>query len=90
MTPPPQEKSPLARLVLFMVCLSIAGSVFAGTHYLLVDRPAQEYAAHPPANDASCIVRMDLVSYTIVRIFGGYPNTKFECHASDVWTCCVV
>jgi len=45
-----EPRTPLARLVLFMVCLSIAGTFVAGTHYVMIDRPAQEYAAHPPTN----------------------------------------
>ena len=46
-------QSPLARLVLFMVCLSIAGTVMAGAHYLAVDLPAQEYR-QAPLNTNSC------------------------------------
>lgn len=42
-----KEKSPLARLVLFMVCLSIAGSILAGAHYVTVDLPAQENSPAP-------------------------------------------
>ncbi|PKL70903.1 MAG: hypothetical protein CVV30_06080 [Methanomicrobiales archaeon HGW-Methanomicrobiales-1] len=34
--------SPLARLVLFMICLAIAGSCIAGTHYYTVDLPQQK------------------------------------------------
>jgi len=46
---PPQ--SPLARLVLFMVCLSIAGSLVAGVHWFAIDLPVQQARAlHPPAN----------------------------------------
>ena len=41
--------SPLARLVLFMVCLSIAGTVVAGAHYGAVDLP-QQNALQPPEN----------------------------------------
>jgi len=48
------EQSPLARLVLFMIFLSIAGTVVAGAHYIAFDRPAQETALHPPANAESC------------------------------------
>ncbi|NMB77633.1 MAG: hypothetical protein GYA23_00890 [Methanomicrobiales archaeon] len=44
------ERSPLARLVLFMVCLSIAATFVAGMHYELIDRPEQVYASHPPEN----------------------------------------
>lgn len=49
----PSMQSPLARLVLFMVCLSIAGTVMAGAHYLAVDLPAQEYR-QAPLNTNSC------------------------------------
>ncbi|MHB8164799.1 MAG: hypothetical protein ACYDDV_10755 [Methanoregula sp.] len=42
--------TPLGRLVLFMVCLSIAGSLVAGAHYFAVDLPAQK-AITAPAND---------------------------------------
>jgi hypothetical protein len=39
------EKTPLARLMLFMVCLSIAGSIVAGLHYYAVDLPEQNAQA---------------------------------------------
>ena len=42
-------RSPLARLVLFMVCLSIAGSIVAGLHYNAVDLPRQN-ALQAPSN----------------------------------------
>jgi hypothetical protein len=46
--------SPLARLVLFIVCLSIAGSIAAGVHYFVVDLPEQKaLSEHPPANTAN-------------------------------------
>ena len=41
------ENSPLARLVLFMVCLSIVGSILAGAHYVTVDLPAQKNIPAP-------------------------------------------
>ena len=45
------EKSPLARLVMFMVCLSIAGSFVAGAHYYAIDLPEQKALSElPPAN----------------------------------------
>lgn len=34
-------QSPLVRLMLFMVCLSIAGAFLAGVHYFVVDQPQQ-------------------------------------------------
>jgi len=48
--------TPLGRLVLFMVCLSIAGSLLAGAHYFAVDLPAQK-AITAPSNgycETSC------------------------------------
>ncbi|MCK9581861.1 MAG: hypothetical protein M0Q92_15635 [Methanoregula sp.] len=39
--------SPLARLVLFMICLSIAGTVVAGAHYYAVDLPLQAEVKAP-------------------------------------------
>ena len=49
--------SPLARLVLFMICLSVAGTFVAGAHYDAVDLPQQEL--QPPQNmddQTRCIV----------------------------------
>ncbi len=40
-------KSPLARLVLFMVCLSVAGAFIAGVHYFAVDLPQQQNVQAP-------------------------------------------
>lgn len=39
------EKTPLARLMLFMICLSVAGSIVAGVHYYAVDLPEQKARA---------------------------------------------
>ena len=48
---PEPQKSPLARLILFMVCLGIAGSLVAGAHYYAVDLPEQQARAlQAPAN----------------------------------------
>jgi hypothetical protein len=41
------ERSPLARLVLFMVCLAVAGSVLGWAHYLVIDLPAQKNLPAP-------------------------------------------
>jgi hypothetical protein len=42
-------KSPLARLVLFMIGLSVAGAFMAGVHYYAVDLPQQQNV-HAPTN----------------------------------------
>lgn len=39
--------TPLARLVLFMVCLSIAGGLLATAHYYAVDLPEQNIIQAP-------------------------------------------
>lgn len=39
-------KSPLARLVLFMICLSMAGFLVSVIHYAAIDMPSQ---ANPPS-----------------------------------------
>lgn len=41
------KKSPLARFVLFMVCLALLGCVIAGAHYIAVDLPAQKNLQAP-------------------------------------------
>jgi hypothetical protein len=45
--PMSETKSPLARLVLFMVCLSIAGAFIAGVHYAAIDLPQQQSVTTP-------------------------------------------
>jgi len=41
------QKSPLFRLILFIVCLSIAGSFVAGVHYFTVEFPQQNNVQEP-------------------------------------------
>lgn len=48
----PEEQSPLARLVLFIVCIAILGSALATLHYAVVDLP-QQTAVVAPANSPS-------------------------------------
>ncbi|NMB77592.1 MAG: hypothetical protein GYA23_00675 [Methanomicrobiales archaeon] len=45
MTETISSRSPLAMLVLFMICLAIGGSIIAGLHYYTVDLPGQQRAA---------------------------------------------
>jgi hypothetical protein len=46
----PEIQTPLARLVLFMVCLAFAGSILAGTHYYAIDLPQQQKVTVPENN----------------------------------------
>jgi len=41
------QRSPLACLVLFMICLAIAGSSLAGAHYYAIDLPQQQTLQAP-------------------------------------------
>lgn len=50
----PSAQSPLARLVLFMVVLSVAGSMAAGVHYYAVDLPQQQFLPAPENSGMSC------------------------------------
>lgn len=70
-------KSPLARLVFFMVCLSVLGSIIAGAQYYAVDLPQQQNV-QAPAN---------LCLYTYGECFtGGYEyRTITMCCYKD---CC--
>lgn len=85
------ELSPLARLVLFMVCLSIVGTVVAGAHYVAVDRPAQEAAFHAPANSESCTViytgSCSKIRATLCRAAGTDADWVASC--MSLYGCCV-
>jgi len=72
----PEEQSPLARLVLFIVCIAILGSALATLHYAVVDLPQQTTVA-APANSPSdnCQDCYDLCARE-------YPNSggcKYNC-----------
>ncbi|PKL58131.1 MAG: hypothetical protein CVV34_03940 [Methanomicrobiales archaeon HGW-Methanomicrobiales-5] len=68
MTSTESKKSPLTMLVLFMVCLSIAGTVVAGAHYYAVDLPAQEKEM-PPENDILPIIITESMDRNLPEIF---------------------
>ena len=42
-------KSPLGQLVMFTLCLALAGSIVATMHYYTIDLPTQ-HSAQPPEN----------------------------------------
>jgi hypothetical protein len=54
-----RESSPLARLVLFMVCLSIAGSLVAG----ITAYAAAQHHPVPPSNDCNYMMDYDCRVY---------------------------
>ena len=50
---PGSAQSPLRKLVLFLVCLALAGTILAGILYLTVELPAQQPARAPPNGPGS-------------------------------------
>lgn len=61
------SRSPLTRLVLFIICMAVAASILAGVLYLAVDLPAQQQTIQPPENkfvapwwDTSCFDACDI------------------------------
>ncbi|MFA5268747.1 MAG: hypothetical protein WC379_12325 [Methanoregula sp.] len=76
-----ETRSPLARLVLMMVCLSIAGTFVAGVHYVAVDLP-QQNAVQVPENlfvsGSSCACDQDLASCRSTCT-GGMFNDDYYC-----------
>jgi hypothetical protein len=84
-------RSPLARLVLFMVCLSVASTIVAGAHYIAVDRPAQQAAFHPPVNSESCTIiytgSCSWIRATICHVGGSDLDWLTSCMKEN--GCCV-
>ncbi|PKL68401.1 MAG: hypothetical protein CVV30_10845 [Methanomicrobiales archaeon HGW-Methanomicrobiales-1] len=70
MTSSQSDKSPLTWLVLFMICLSLAGTVVAGAHYFAVDLPAQEEEEElAPENDAPPVHIDQSMNHDLPSIF---------------------
>lgn len=73
------ERSPFARLVLFMICLSIAGSVLAGAHYYAVDLPAQK-ALKAPENGWSSTSPCEVCTGNcIIHQINGDQRRYYDC-----------
>jgi len=70
-------KSPLARLVVFMVFLSVAGAFIAGVHYLVIDKPSQD-AVKPPSNDYSSCSDGCYTSYVSCKRWGNPEECESE------------
>lgn len=77
-------RSPLARLLLFMICLAVAGSFFAGVHYLAIDRPAQLNPQAPENAADPCRVAC-IQKYILCRDnppIEYYFHPEFQCMAA--------
>jgi hypothetical protein len=80
MTATPQEKAPLARLIIFIVCLALAGSVAAGIYYLAIDLPGQDSAKVPQNSvnpDEVCQAQRQACYEGCNSLFN--PSDRFEC-----------
>ena len=81
-----EERSPLARLVLCMVCLSIMGSAIAGAHYYAVDLPLQQ-GTLAPANTGFCnemiiAAMQNSCPKTVCDLCVTIAETKLDCQVS--------
>ncbi|PKL70477.1 MAG: hypothetical protein CVV30_03735 [Methanomicrobiales archaeon HGW-Methanomicrobiales-1] len=63
---PGSPHSPLARLVLFMICLSVAGTCIAGVHYYAVDLPQQQNLQAPANTLMTCSQYCDAQYYPCI------------------------
>lgn len=67
--------SPLGRLVLFMLCLAVIGTITAGGYYLAVELPSRPEAdSRPPDNSANIMCANCLFKCN-------YDPKPFECRS---------
>jgi len=71
-----KERSPLARLVLFIVCIAILGSALATLHYAAVDLPQQK--AIPPPDNSQKLSKCSICTSNCV-FEPDYFNCMQEC-----------
>ncbi len=71
-------QSPLALLVLFMVCLAVFGSTVAGAYYYAVDLPQQKQAP-PPDNGLKPFKKYDICESNC-KDKPDYYNCMTECN----------
>jgi hypothetical protein len=84
------QKSPLARLVLVMVCLSLAGSLCAGFIYFSVDLPMQkamELKAPHNYSDA-CASWKATMGGCYLECSDKYPEHSWEIFSLVFYTYC--
>ena len=81
--------SALVRLVLFMVCLSVAGTCIAGVHYYAIDLPQQQNLQAPTNGMMTCSASCDAQYYACIPSCKGSSNMascRSRCE-SDYSTC---
>lgn len=52
-----ENQTPLTRLVLFMVCLALAGLCVSGAHYYVVDMPQQQNIQAPQNSNTNSLAQ---------------------------------
>ena len=81
--------SPLASLVLCMVCLSVAGTCIAGVHYYAIDLPEQKNLQIPTNALMTCSAYCDAQYYACIPSCKGsssLASCRSNCE-SDYSTC---
>jgi hypothetical protein len=72
-------QSPLARLVLFMVCLAIGGSIVAGFWYFNIDLPVQNLQQAPEDSVSTGDCRNECqYGYSACKVFSPWPMGHCE------------
>ena len=78
--------TPLARLVLCMICLSVAGSFAAGIHWYAVDLPSQPEVQVPENNEVdnfiACKKECDRIEY-VCHINCERDNSCHRCESDN-------
>jgi hypothetical protein len=75
-------QTPLARLVLFIFFLAIAGTFVAGIHYFAIDLPAQKEVS-PPANRAGDPECVSCLAACELKIFGAFEGCVRDCYRCE-------
>jgi hypothetical protein len=82
-------QSPLARLVLFMVCLAILGSIVAGVLYFTIGDPEQNLQQVPENSGYIWNCRDDCqYEYGVCQVFSPFPPGHCEKEYDDCLAGC--
>ncbi len=82
---PDTSLSPLARLVLFLVCLAIFGSAVAGLRAFISDTP-QPDPLSAPENRPELVILCDYLEFRL-KMYPGFEHFIRQ-HFSEEWKLC--
>ena len=74
------QQTPLARLVLFMICLAVAGCLLAGVQYAVVEIPHQQALEQYAQCTGGCISTNVVVSTPHGTRNPGDESCRKECY----------